>query len=79
MQKQINGLNENLETETDYGFYSGLDPALQDKSDWQTIEVMAQRKACIGSTNCLMIVYESGVSKFDGLPSCLLPEYALFP
>jgi hypothetical protein len=59
MRKQINSLNEILETGMDYGFYPGLDSAFQDKSDWQTVEVMAHRKVCTDITNCLEIVYES--------------------
>jgi hypothetical protein len=59
MLKQIKSFDEIHETGMKYGFYPGLDRALQDGSDWQAVEIMAHRKACNDVINCLKAVYKS--------------------
>jgi ionotropic kainate glutamate receptor 3/ionotropic kainate glutamate receptor 5 len=59
MHKQIKSFDEIHETGMKYGFYPGLDLALQDGSDWRAVEIMAHRKVCNDITDCLKAVYKS--------------------
>jgi hypothetical protein len=73
MLKQIKSFDEIHETGMKYGFYPGLDLALQERSDWQAVEIMAHRKACNDIINCLKVVYTS--TEFATLTNLLRVSY----
>jgi hypothetical protein len=73
MLKQIKSFDEIHETGTKYGFYPGLDLALQDASDWQAVEIMTHRKVCNDIMNCLKAVHKR--TDFATLTDRLLVSY----